>query len=103
MQLMGKYCKAYPIEVLRRFERWSERGDNARSPESVGADGRFVEEAFLFLQENLVVTDGIIKNQHVIFESRSPEWRQFCESVLEFPRESILVDVEDATREAVNQ
>lgn len=39
---------------------------------------------YLFLQENYVVTDGIFKDQHVIFDAVTPEWISFCNTTLDF-------------------
>ncbi|HHP7244066.1 MAG TPA: hypothetical protein ACFE0H_05195 [Elainellaceae cyanobacterium] len=90
MATMGKYCKAYPIKRLREFSQWTERSENTRT-EKQDIDGTEVEvnrilteEDFLYLQENYVVTDGIFKDENIIFDQVTPEWKDFCHIVLGF-------------------
>lgn len=90
MAIMGRYCKAYPIEELRRFEGWTENSMNYRR-EVKDVDGQEVEVQrtrddieFLYLQEDFVVTDSIYKDENVIFEENTPTWLTYCREVLEF-------------------
>jgi hypothetical protein len=39
---------------------------------------------FLYLQENYVVTDGIFKDENVIFDDVTPAWIAYCQDVLKF-------------------
>lgn len=87
---MGKYCKAYPIQQLRRFNNWTENLENTRK-EKQKIDGKEVEhnrvltdDDFLYLQENYVVTDGIFKDENIIFNAVTPEWKDFCTNTLLF-------------------
>jgi hypothetical protein len=85
MAKMGKYCKAYPITKLRKFNGWSENaeerqaGGNEASPIRLLAD-----EDFLYLQETFVVTDGIFLDENIIFDNVTPEWVEFCKHELHF-------------------
>jgi hypothetical protein len=88
MKKMGNYCTAYPIQQLRAFPKWRETRENARR-ESQQLDGKEVEvareltdDAFLYLQENFVVTDGIFIDENIIFDDITPEWIHFCETAL---------------------
>ncbi len=103
MAAMGKYCKAYSIKTLRQFEQWSEKLENIRT-EKQQIDGQEVEvqrvltdddflylqervltdDDFLYLQENYVVTDGIFKDENIIFDNVTPEWQKFCQQNLGF-------------------
>ena len=90
MSTMGKYCKAYPVKRLHEFSQWTERSDNTRK-ETKEIDGSEVEvnrqltdDDILYLQENYVVTDGIFKDENIIFDQVTPEWKEFCHAVLEF-------------------
>ncbi|NJN14048.1 MAG: hypothetical protein HC836_32270 [Richelia sp. RM2_1_2] len=90
MAIMGKYCKAYLIKNLRQFEQWTENLENTRK-EKQEIDGKEVEvkrvltdDDFLYLQENYVVTDGIYKDENIIFENITPRWKEFCHQTLEF-------------------
>lgn len=66
-----RFCKAYRVDELRAFAGW---------PESAPPDGAQV----LYLHPSLQVTRSMWADQDVVFESDSPEWRQFCRAVLAF-------------------
>ncbi|MUG96474.1 hypothetical protein F7734_30675 [Scytonema sp. UIC 10036] len=90
MATMGKYCKAYSLKKLREFSQWTERAENTRKEKQL-VDGKEVEERrlltdddFLYLQENYVVTDGIFKDENIIFDNVTPEWKEFCHKTLAF-------------------
>lgn len=65
------YCKAYPIEQLRKFEGWSD--DQPTLPESIA-----------FLHDNYVCTRSIWRDQDVLFDFGTPEGIRFCRDVLAF-------------------
>ena len=90
MATMGKYCKAYPVKKLREFSQWSEKIENTRK-EKKEFDGKEVEvnreltdDDFLYLQENYVVTDGVYTDENIIFDTVTPEWKDFCAHKLGF-------------------
>ena len=90
MAEMGKYCKAYGLKELRRFGGWRENTANARR-EVVVVDDQEVEqprtladEDFLYLQENYVVTDGVFKDENIIFDDVTSAWQTFCHEMLGF-------------------
>jgi hypothetical protein len=90
MSILGKFCKAYPLHQLRQFSGWSEEAQNARKIKKE-VDGQTIQvvreltdEDYLYLQENLTVTDGIFLDEHVIFSNVTPEWDEFCWNVLGF-------------------
>jgi hypothetical protein len=91
MSEMGKYCKAYLAKRFREFSGWEENLQNLRQEKKV-EKGVEVEEKrtelkdddVLYLQENYVVTDGIFKDENIIFDKVDDEWKAFCEQVLEF-------------------
>jgi hypothetical protein len=87
---MGKYCKAYLLKDLRAYPKWTEKGENARK-EKKEVDGKEVEvdrqlddDSILYIQENYVVTDGIFKDQNIIFDNVTDDWKQFCHEKLAF-------------------
>ena len=91
MATMGKYCKAYSIQKLRTFSGWSEKAENARKEKQKGPEGQASEvtrtltaDDYLYLQENYVVTDGIFKDEHIIFDQVTPEWIEYCQQTLKF-------------------
>lgn len=91
MATMGKYCKAYSLKRLREFNGWIEKAENARKEKRQEIGGKGIEETriltdndYLYLQENYVVTDGIFKDENIIFDQVTPEWVSYCHDVLEF-------------------
>lgn len=90
MATMGKYCKADSLKKLREFIQWTECTENAKR-ENKSVEGKEVESNreltdnnFLYLQENYVVTDGIFKDENMIFDNITPEWKEFCHKTLAF-------------------
>ena len=89
MTTMGRYCKAYPIDQLRKFAGWEEKLENL-APLENDEDGSqqprtaLAADDYLFLQENYVVTDGIFLDEHIIFDRVTPEWQEFCTKELAF-------------------
>jgi hypothetical protein len=90
MKTMGKYCKAYLLKKMREFSGWSEKAENARKEKEV-VDGKEIEkireltdDSIVYLQENYVVTDGIFKDENIIFGDVTPEWIEYCQKTLAF-------------------
>jgi hypothetical protein len=90
MASMGRYCKAYSLKKLREFAGWTEQADNARK-EKQRVDGKEVEtrrtltdDDYVYVQENYVVTDGIFKDENVIFDNVTPAWIEYCQQTLKF-------------------
>lgn len=90
MSTVGKYCKAYIVKQLRRFSGWTEKAENAKKEkrvvddQEIESDRVLTDDDYLYLQENYVVTDGVFKDEHVIFDDVTPEWIAFCQQVLGF-------------------
>lgn len=81
MATMGKYCKAYSVHRLRQFPEWNEK----RRPETAAETPKVLgDDDYLFVQHNLVVTDGIFVDQNIIFDDVTPAWQDFCKSELRF-------------------
>lgn len=91
MAEMGKYCKAYYVERFRAYSGWKENTANLRK-ETQEVDGKEVEvertslndKDILYLHDNYVVTDGIFKDEHIVFDAVDDAWKSFCEKDLEF-------------------
>lgn len=90
MATMGRYCKAYHVDRFRQFDGWEENLQNLRKDKQV-VDGKEVEaqralteDDLFYLQENYVVTDGIFKDENIVFDKVTPEWTDFCNNVLNF-------------------
>jgi len=87
---MSNYCKAYSLAKLRQYPNWREKSDNTRK-ETKGENGKQIEiprelteKDYLYLHDNLVVTDGIFEDKNIIFDDVTPGWETFCKEVLKF-------------------
>ena len=88
---MGRYCKAYHAKMFRGFSGWTENLESLR-PEKRTENGRETEVArnsladddILYLQENYTVTDGIFKDENVVFSAVTEEWKRYCTETLDF-------------------
>lgn len=97
MATMGKYCKAYLLKQLRQFNQWSERQENTSE-----VNRTLTDDDVLYLQENYVVTDGIFKDENIVFDDVTPEWKEFCHIVLHFEipvYESVTVATKEESHE----
>jgi hypothetical protein len=90
MTILGRYSKAYPLYQLRQFSGWTEKAENARRIRRE-VDGEIVEESreltnedYVYVHRNFIVTDGIFIDENIIFSDVTPEWIEFCETVLGF-------------------
>jgi hypothetical protein len=88
MTILGKYCRAFPLHQLRQFPGWTEKAENARRIRRE-VDGEIVEEPreltdedYVYLQKNFTITDGIFVDENIIFNDVTPEWIEFCQTVL---------------------
>ena len=90
MAKMGRYCKAYTLGALRKFGGWTDKRESASSeraqPEEkqAKANPEFTDSDIVYVQENVVVTDGIFIDEGVIFDQVTPEWVEFCKNDLKF-------------------
>ena len=88
MAEMGNYCKAYLLEQLRAYPGWSEKSENARVDDVDGEKGdtprALDDDSIVYLQENYVVTDGIFKDENILFDDVTDEWKEYCHSTLGF-------------------
>jgi hypothetical protein len=88
MTILGKYCKTYPLRLLRQFPGWTEKAENARKTRKE-LNGEIVEEpreltdgTYVYVQIDYTVTDGIFIDENVIFNDVTPDWIKFCHDVL---------------------
>jgi hypothetical protein len=84
MATMGSYCKAYPVSRLEEYAGWRETALPAEPVDPDAAGEEPLDERYLFLQENLVVTDGIFLDERIVFGDVTPAWIEFCQTTLEF-------------------
>jgi hypothetical protein len=87
-KIMGIYCKAYQLSQLRAYSKWSENAAAARQVASADGSGNapraLSDSDIVYVQENHVVTDGIFKDENVLFDAVDAEWIAFCEGRLGF-------------------
>jgi hypothetical protein len=91
MAEMGNYCKAYHASGFRKFRGWTEDTSNLRG-EKKYVEGKEVfepktsleDDDILYLQENYVVTHGIFKDEHIVFDKVTDQWKEFCHGELAF-------------------
>lgn len=86
-----QYCKAYQLSALRQFPAWPEQQSNGEVKKSNGANGEdenagqaLGEDEVVFLQHDFTVTRSMWHNEDILFDQVSPEWKEFCVSVLKF-------------------
>jgi len=84
MTQMGRYCKAYPAKRFREYAGWVEDCAHLRTDPSGAKRTRLEDDDVLYLQENYVVTDGIFKDENVVFAEVTGSWKRFCTDVLRF-------------------
>jgi hypothetical protein len=84
--IMGRYCKAYSIVQFREYPNWSERSEKSGKETKAGGEspGEPANPQYLFLHENLVVTDGVFMDENVVFDGVTPAWEEFCKKQLRF-------------------
>ena len=99
MSEMGRYCKAYQVKRLREFSGWKEDHKNLakRKKQENGKEIEVVrsslaDDDILYLQENYVVTDSIFKNENIVFNAVSDDWKKFCDTVLDFRIQSFVTN-----------
>jgi hypothetical protein len=73
MPTMGKYCKAFPVKRVQEWPEWNNKVK--QSPNSAG---------HVFIHENYTVTGGIFLDQDIFLSDATPEWKEFCNTVLGF-------------------
>ena len=101
MAEMERYCKAYLAAKFREYSGWKEDLGALRKETEI-QDGQEVEiprtelgdDDILYLQENYVVTDGVFKDENVIFDTVTSEWKTFCTDVLEFEIPDYVLEAE---------
>lgn len=75
---MKKYCKSYPLGEFRKFSGWASAADPA--------ERELADDTPVFLCDEFTVMVspvGIDKDKR-LFTEDSPQWREFCTSVLKF-------------------
>lgn len=85
------YCKAYLASNFRAFPGWSEKTKSLRKGKKM-EHGKEVEfdrteiegDDVLYLHDSYIVTDGIFKDENIVFDALTDEWKSFCHEHLRF-------------------
>lgn len=84
------YCKAYKLKELRSFTDWHEIKINpkekmiSRTNDREDISEGFSDEDIVFLHQDYSVTSFMWHNENVIYNQVTPQWVEFCISVLGF-------------------
>jgi ankyrin repeat protein len=82
-----QHAKAYVLADLRKFGGWREERINWKESDNADRNGggdRLSDDDVVFLHQDLTVSRSIWRDENVIFNQVTPEWRDFCENVLQF-------------------
>lgn len=100
---MRKYCKAYYLKDIRRFDGWHE--NNAKD------ESKLSDDDIVYLWDDLtVVKSPIISDKGILLDVVTPEWRDFCQTVLKFEipedlrnRDEQPAEIRKASNESVEE
>jgi hypothetical protein len=94
MKIMAQnsaYCKAYLANNFRAFPGWTEKTTNLRKRKRMEGEKEIVldrtrieDSDILYLHDSYIVTDGIFKDENIIFDTLTDEWKKFCHEQLKF-------------------
>lgn len=73
---MRKYCKAYYLKDLRQFSSWTENREEHEAELS--------DEDVVYLWDDFTVVKSPVLPGGIIFDGVTPEWQDFCKTVLQF-------------------
>lgn len=73
---MNKYCKAYRLSDLRKFPDWTDRAQSAEE--------EMADDSLVYLTDELTVLVSPIGEPELLLTEVTPEWQEFCTSVLGF-------------------
>jgi hypothetical protein len=67
-----KYCTAYHLGDLRRYPSWSSEAQDLSDDDVV------------FLHQDYTVTKSIWAGEDVVFDNVTDQWKEFCNTQLQF-------------------
>lgn len=74
--MIRKYCKAYYLRDLRPFSSWTEMREENESELS--------DDDVVYLWDDFTVVKSPVLPGGVIFDKVTPEWQDFCKTMLKF-------------------
>ncbi len=86
-----EYCKAYQLSDFRKFSSWTESKINWMEKGVIDVSGNgdnrehsLTDDDIAFLHRDYTVTASMWRNENVIFNQITPEWQEFCSTILQF-------------------
>jgi hypothetical protein len=86
-----EYARAYPLSELRKFPGWVESDAGRKEPSTNGSNGagpdgaaEHAADEVVFLHRDYTVSRSFRRGEDVIFDRLTPEWEEFCDTVLKF-------------------
>jgi uncharacterized protein len=79
-----KYCKAFHMDDLRKYPKWSENQINRDEKNNGDAGAALPDDDVVFLHQDFTVTRSAWHNEDVIFNAVDPAWEEFCINSLNF-------------------
>ncbi len=73
---MRKYCKAYHLQDVRKFQEWDSQ--------QISAEAALSDESVVYLWDDYTVTTSPIHQDTLLFTQVTPQWREFCSQTLHF-------------------
>lgn len=83
------YCRAYHLGELRRYSAWTENKVNAgngtkQSGDQISEPEVLADEEVVFVHQDYTVTKSIWSGENVIFDKVTEQWKDFCDTELQF-------------------
>ena len=79
---------------------WKEKKDADRGKEpEIDPNAPFADDKIVFIHQDFTVTESMWQGENVIFNSVTPEWKEFCAGALAFkvPDDLDLIVANEAT------
>ena len=89
---MRKYCKAYQLSDMRQFSDWNEKREE-NEPE-------LSDDDICYLWDDFTVVKSPVRDKGVLFDAVTPQWQDFCTTMLQF---EIPEDLRYAYKQAEEQ
>lgn len=84
-----EYFASYHLGELRRYPAWAEnrpdgRDGNPGATNGQPHDGALPDEEVVFLHQDYIVTKSIWRDEDVIFNDVTEQWKDYCRNELQF-------------------
>ena len=73
---MRKYCKAYKLADVRQFSGWVEKREEH--------EAELPDDSICYIWDDFTVVKSPVQDKGVLFDNVTPEWREFCTTILRF-------------------